>query len=81
MRLLLAVLVSVILLPLARVSPAQAPVDPNQLPEEILDRPLGPRSVDLAGIKESRIIRVLVAYNRTNFFLLDGRMSGRSSPS
>ncbi len=63
---------------LALLSPLGA--TQNETVEEIeaamLGRPLDIRTDDLDKILEGRIIRVLVTYNRTNFFLRDGKPRG-----
>ncbi|MCH6258476.1 transporter substrate-binding domain-containing protein [Puniceicoccaceae bacterium K14] len=44
--------------------------------EAILQRSLEPRFSDLEEMKSSRVIRVLVTYNNTNFFIDQGRERG-----
>jgi membrane-bound lytic murein transglycosylase MltF len=56
-----------------------AETDTDQLSEAaaaVLDRPLTSRTGDLDEMRKARIIRVLVTYNRTNFFVLGGRIRG-----
>ncbi len=44
--------------------------------QEVLDRPVAIRTADLKEIRESRILRVLTTYNKTNFFVETGRPRG-----
>lgn len=48
----------------------------EEIEAAMLGRPLDIRTDDLDKILEGRIIRVLVTYNRTNFFLRKGELQG-----
>jgi len=55
--------------------PTAAPDEPAGSPA-ILSFESKPQTGDLDDIRQRRVLRVLVSYNRTNFFIVDGRAHG-----
>ncbi len=63
--------IAAIVLALVLLAPATGAlaVDQEQMEAETKDKLLQPRKIDLDGMIKDRVIRVLVAYSKTNYFL------------